>query len=87
MLNTFYNPVLDYTYYVTQIADNQVNVITHFSTVQKTWFNQNDRFSFVRWGSQVELILPIDERFTFKTLVPELYHVEGCVDKLVSLDK
>jgi phosphatidylserine decarboxylase len=83
MLNTIYMPSMDYTYYVTQIADSEVNVITHFATKQKSWFDQNDRFSFVRWGSQVELILPIDKRFKFKTLHPILTHVEGAHDKLV----
>ena len=85
MLNTLYNPSLDYTYYVTQIADSEVNVISHFTTHQKIWFNQNDRFSFVRWGSQVELILPLDERYNFESLVPILHHVEGSKDALVKI--
>lgn len=84
MLNTFYIPYLDYRYYITQIADNEVNSITHFTTAQYIWFNQGDRFSVVRWGSQVELILPIDKRYNFKTLVPNLFHVEAGQDKLVT---
>lgn len=87
MLNTFYNPRLDYTYYLTQIADDEVNVITHFTTEQNLWFNQNERFSLIRWGSQVELILPIDKRYKFTPIWPDHFHVEAANDKLVQIEK
>ncbi len=85
MVNEIYIPELDYHYYVTQIADDEVNVITHFTVLQNQWFNQNERFSFVRWGSQVELVFPLDERYEFKTLVPKYYHVKGATDPLVRI--
>ena len=85
MLNTLHALELNYTYYITQIADDQVNVITHFTTKQAEWFDQGQRFSFVRWGSQVELILPVDDRYEFKSLIPKLYHVEAGLDKLVEI--
>jgi phosphatidylserine decarboxylase len=87
MLNTIYNPWLDYTYFVTQIADDEVNVISHFTTHKYDWFDQGQRFSFVRWGSQCELIMPIDDRFTFKTLIQKEWHVESGQDKLVEVIK
>lgn len=87
MLNTIYNPNLDYTYYLTQIADAEVNVITHFTVEQNTWFNQNERFSLIRWGSQVELILPIDKRYEFTPVWPDHFHVEATNDRLVKIQK
>ena len=85
MVNEIYIPELNYKYYLTQIADDEVNVISHFTTQQNQFFHQNQRFSFVRWGSQVELVLPIDKRFKFKTLVPQYHHVKGCLDALVKI--
>lgn len=87
MLNTIYNPNLDYKYYLTQIADDEVNVITPFTPEQNIWFNQNERFSLIRWGSQVELILPLDKRYKFSTMQLDHWHVEACVDKLVKIEK
>lgn len=87
MLNTFYNPKLDYTFYLTQIADDEVNVITHFTTEQNNWFNQSERFSLIRWGSQVELILPIDKRYKFTPIWPDRFHVEASVDRILRIEK
>ena len=87
MLNTLNALDLKYKYYITQIADDQVNVITHFTTKQSEWFDQCQRFSFVRWGSQVELIMPIDERYDFEVLHPILTHVEAGVDPVVRITK
>lgn len=85
MLNTMNALDLQYEYYITQIADDQVNTITHFSTKQAEWFDQCQRFSFVRWGSQVELILPLDNRYKFKCLYPKLTHVEAGIDPLIEI--
>ena len=68
MHNTIYSHSLDYTYHLIQIADEDVNVISHFTHEQNDSFGQNDRFSFIRWGSQVDLVLPLDSRFDFELL-------------------
>jgi phosphatidylserine decarboxylase len=85
MVNMVYSPQLDYRYYIVQIADDEINTITHFNIDQNKWFHQNDRFSGIRWGSQVNLILPIDSRYKFATLVPDSYHVEGGMDRLIHI--
>jgi phosphatidylserine decarboxylase len=87
MVNEIYSSDHDYTYYITQIADDEVNVITHFTTRQNQWFHQNQRFSFVRWGSQVELVLPLDNRYKFKLLIPIYHHILGGIDGLVKIEK
>lgn len=86
MKNTIYVPSLDYTYHLIQIADEDVNVISHFTQDQNEHFGQNDRFSFIRWGSQVDLVLPLDERFDFEILLKDTMHVNAGLDKLVKIN-
>lgn len=83
-INQIYVPSLDYTYYVVQIADEDVNVIAHFKQQQDLCF-QNERFSLVRWGSQCELVLPLDERFDFELCQEDHVHVESGNDPLIKL--
>ena len=86
MLNTIYSPQLDYTYHLVQIADEDVNVIAPFINHQNTPVSQNERFSLIRWGSQVELVLPLDERYEFTTLLDNEFHVNAGLDKLVHIN-
>lgn len=87
MINKIYVPELNYTYYVTQIADDEVSVIAHFTTKQNTWFHQNEKFSSLRFGSHVELVLPMRDDLHFETLVPTGYHVEAANDRLVRVER
>ena len=86
MCNKIYNSIIDYTYYVVQIADEDVNVIQHFTTDQNEIFSQNERFSLIRWGSQCDLILPLDDRFDFEILQDDTDHVKAGLDKLVKIN-
>lgn len=83
MLNRFYIPQLDYTYYIVQIADYEVDVIQPFSVEQHRVVHQGDRFSFVRWGSQCDLILPLRKDLTIKPIAPDMVHVKAGVDKVI----
>jgi len=85
MINRIYSPGLQLTYYVLQIADYDVDDITPFETSQNSVVEQNERFSQIRCGSQVDLILPLSDRFTFETLQKVGTHVEGGVDRLVKI--
>ena len=85
VLNTVYNSFLDYTYYIVQIADEDVNVIAPFKQ-QGDLCTQNERFSLIRWGSQVDLVLPVDERFSFELLLKETMHVNAGLDKLIKIN-
>ena len=84
MLNEFYVPSLDYKYYVLQIADEDVNVIAPFAE-QATPLVQNERFSLIRWGSQCDLVLPLDDRFNFEICQDDHVHVEAGLDQLVKV--
>jgi phosphatidylserine decarboxylase len=85
MWNKIYSPSLDYTYYLIQIADEDVNVIAPFTTTQNDLFVQNERFSLIRWGSQVDLVLPLDERFDFELCLEDTMHIEAGIDKLIKI--
>jgi phosphatidylserine decarboxylase len=85
VLNTIYNASLDYTYYIVQIADEDVNVIAPFKQ-QGDLCTQNERFSLIRWGSQVDLVLPIDSRYQFELLLKETMHVNAGLDKLIKIN-
>ena len=85
MLNKIYNSFLDYTYYIVQIADEDVNVIAPFKQ-QGDLCTQNERFSLIRWGSQVDLVLPLDKRFSFELLLKETMHVNAGLDKLIKIN-
>ena len=85
VLNSVYNSFLDYTYYIVQIADEDVNVIAPFKQ-QGDLCTQNERFSLIRWGSQVDLVLPLDKRFTFELLLEETMHINAGLDKLIKIN-
>lgn len=87
VLNTIYAPSLRYEYYFIQIADVDVSAVTHFSMDQGEMVYQNDRFSTIRWGSQCDLILPLDDRYEFELVHPDHVHVQGGLDKLVRIRK
>ena len=86
MWNRIYSPSLDYTYYLIQIADEDVNVIAPFTNSQYDIFAQNERFSLIRWGSQVDLVLPLDERFDFDLVLDDHMHVNAGLDTLVKIN-
>jgi phosphatidylserine decarboxylase len=86
MWNKIYSPQLDYTYYLVQIADEDVNVIAPFINDQNAPVSQNERFSLIRWGSQVDLVLPLDERYDFDLVLEDEMHVNAGLDKLVKIN-
>lgn len=83
MLNRIYASNLGYNYYVLQIADYDVEAIAMFDLEQHQHLAQNERFAQVRFGSQVDLIIPISPRWRLETLLPDATHVEAGVDPLV----
>jgi phosphatidylserine decarboxylase len=83
----FHNP-LKQPYYIVQIADYEVDVIAHFDESQNKYYTSGERFSLVRMGSQVDLIIPfINPEIIFKSLVDDkvMWHVEAGIDRLVQV--
>jgi phosphatidylserine decarboxylase len=87
MVNRIYSPDLRQSYYVLQIADYDVDCITPFNLKQNEAFSQGRRFSQVRYGSQVDLIVPLSSEFHFTTVQNTGDHVEAGVDPLIRVTK
>ena len=87
VLNRVYAPALQQHYYLLQIADYDVDCIMPFDLRQNAWAKQNRRFSQIRFGSQVDLIIPLTGKHDFETLLEVGTHVEAGVDPLVRLSR
>jgi phosphatidylserine decarboxylase len=85
MVNRIYSSELGQSYYVLQIADYDVDCITPFDLKQNQAAAQGERFSQVRYGSQVDLIVPLSSRFEFEPLQKTGDHVEAGLDPLIKV--
>jgi len=85
MINRIYSPELSQSYYLLQIADYDVDCITPFQLKQNYPVVQGQRFSQVRYGSQVDLIVPLSPRFEFTTIQNTRDHVEAGVTPLIKV--
>lgn len=86
VVNRIFSIDLGQHYYVLQVADYDVDCITPFRLKQNQPFAQNERFSMIRYGSQVDLIIPLSGRYTYTPLLGAGMHVEAGVDPLVRID-
>jgi len=83
-----YNPRIQQPYYLVQIADREVDTIALFAE-DGAYLKQGKRFGGIRFGSQVDLIIPLtNPRVEFHSLVQgkELYHIEAGIDPLVRVE-
>lgn len=85
MLNRIYAPDLQQWYYVLQIADYDVSAIVPFRLGKNLPYYQNQRFSQIRFGSQVDLIIPLSQRYDFVLTQKQGTHVEAGIDTLVQI--
>src|SRR5918997_1530896 len=85
MINRVYAPALGQYYYVLQIADYDVDCITPFQLNQNAILSQNERFSQIRFGSQVDLIVPLSDRHHWGLVQETGTHVEAGLDPLVKI--
>ena len=86
-LNVCWCAGMNYTYYVVQIADSDVDCIVSMNPARTASFLQNERFGQIRWGSMCVLIMPLDKRYRFKPMQPIGQHVECCTDALVRFER
>ncbi len=85
MVNRIETEHFDDPYYVLQIADYDVDSITPFCLKQNHPCQQGQRFSQIRYGSQVDLVIPLSGRWSFRPTQSVLSHVEAGVDTLVAV--
>jgi phosphatidylserine decarboxylase len=87
MLNRIYAPNLKQEYFILQVADYDVDCITPFELKQNSPCEQGHRFSMIRYGSQVDLIVPLSSRYSYELCQPTHWHVEAGVDPLIRIVK
>ncbi len=87
MLNRIYSADLGESYYLLQIADYDVDCVTPFNLKQNQPVFQGERFSQVRYGSQVDLVVPLSARFDFAALQNTGDHVEAGIDPLIRVNE
>src|SRR5438094_84053 len=80
-----YSADLAQPYYVLQIADQDIDRITPFVLRQNQLVAQGQRFSQVRYGSQVELIVPLSSQVDFEPVQETGDHVEAGIDPIVKV--
>ena len=85
VLNKVDSAELGASYYILQIADYDVDSITPFDLSEHRPYQQNQRFSQIRYGSQVELIVPLNGRNRFEFVQEEGMHVEAGVDPVLRI--
>jgi phosphatidylserine decarboxylase len=83
VLNRVDSHLLREPYYVLQIADYDVDSITPFDLRQRQPVDQGHRFSMIRYGSQVDLIIPVDRGLDLETVHQTGHHVKAGVDAVV----
>ncbi len=85
VLNRVWSDHLGDAYYVLQIADYDVDSITPFELNQNEPMGQGQRFSQIRYGSQVDLIVPLSERFDYEPVHETGMHVEAGIDPVLRI--
>jgi len=85
MLNRVDSLALGQPYYMIQIADYDVDSIAPFELKQNQPVDQGQRFSQIRYGSQVDLVVPLSASLEFEPILPDGVHVEAGLDPLVRI--
>ena len=83
VVNRVYTSALRQWYYILQIADYDVDCITPFELKQNWPCAQNERFSQIRYGSQVDLIVPLSRTHNFAAMLEPGMHVEAGIDPVI----
>lgn len=80
---TFYSSLIQGRYYLVQIGDKEVEVISNWD--QGKYLKQGQRFGMVRWGSQVDLVIPLNQSVKYEVSVKPLDHVEAGLDPIIKI--
>ena len=87
VLNRVDSVRLGQPYYILQIADYDVDSITPFELKQGQPCEQGCRFSQIRYGSQVDLIVPLSPDWDFVPTQETGTHVEAGIDTLLEVQR
>jgi phosphatidylserine decarboxylase len=85
-VNIFYCPEIRGKYYVVQIGDKDIDVISNWH--KGNHLMQGHRFGQVRWGSQCDLVIPLtNPDVHYELLVKKMQHVESGIDPIIKIHK
>ena len=82
-INKFYCPAIKGALYIVQVADKDVDCCITWRKGQ--FLTQGDRFGQIRYGSQCDIIIPLNKKRDYKILVSPLDHVEAGIDPILSV--
>ena len=82
-VSEIYCPDIRGNYFIVQVAEKDVNEIVNWG--DGGFFQQGDRFGLLRFGSQVDLVIPLTGRVSYESIIPENMVVEAGVDALVKI--
>jgi phosphatidylserine decarboxylase len=83
MLNRIDSIQLGQPYYILQVADYDVDRIVPFEVRQRQPRLQGERFSQIRFGSQVDLVVPLLDLHDFEPVQEVGDHVEAGLDPVI----
>ena len=69
------------------LADSDIDQVLPYDNRKHAPKMQGQRSHYITYGSQCNLILPLDPRIKFKTLCKVTDHVEAGTDALVSAER
>ena len=78
-----YNPRIRNTYFVIQVADRDIDVILNW--FKQGYMIQAERMGQIRYGSQVDLVIPLVGKAKYELLCKRGLHVEAGTDALVKI--
>ena len=84
-VSVFYSPLIKGIFYLVQIGDKDIDVIQNWGV--GNFKTQGDRFGAIRWGSQVDLVIPMRKEYKYELLVKKMDHVEAGIDPVVRITK
>jgi len=79
-----HSPRIKCSYYLIQIAERDVDEILNWDYEH---YVQGERYGLVRFGSQVDMILPLTGENEYELLVAEKWHVEAGIDPIVKIKR
>lgn len=80
-----YAAALKTTYYLIQIAERDVDEILNFG--DREHYTQGERYGQIRFGSQVDFILPLSKTHDYELIAKPQYVVEAGIDPIVRVNR
>lgn len=78
-----YNPKIRNNYYMVQIAEKDVDVILNWGLGKD--HTQGERFGMIRFGSQVDIVVPLTGSRKYELAVQRNQHVLAGVDPIIKI--